>query len=679
MGEFPVIFVLNTDPPGDFFESLAEQGRSVLRCDGRQAASTVKPGQLLVCDRVPGWQALIARAEAAGGISILVGERPRPDELPHLLPLDLEIVSDFHEVTQAIDRAGKRIVALLSQGGSTNRSLVERAESAERVSRFAQSIATQLDLPHVMDEAMKRARELCEADGASLLLIDHQTGELYFDTVSGGAGGTLERVRLQPGQGVAGRCASRATSILVSDTSTNTEVDRTFDQQSGFNTASIIAVPLIRGGDVIGVIEAVRGVKSEPFSAALLRRLEDLAPHVTIAVHNAQMTSQLRASQAQVLGANAELERKVGERTEQIARAKREWEQTFDAIAEPIALMDGFVVRRANQAYARRVGKAITEVPGQLCHKLFAGRDQPCEGCPLLNRGDKLSGEVKIDNATFAISAFQLSSSTAERALVVHYRDVSGQRTLEHRLRETERMAALGQLASGAAHEINNPLGFLTSNLRSLKSHLEELSELNKDLGDAAHTLIEDGMEMINESLEGARRVADIVRGLRELAKLEIGRCEPVPVNPSVTRAVRAEFGAETTKVEVVLGSKAPVAVPPLQLDQVIGHILRNAHQAVGANGHVRIRSEDAEAGVQIVIEDEGSGIPKENLGRIFEPFFTTRGVGKGIGLGLTAAYGIVKRYGGDIHVWSTVGKGSVFTVQLPRAEAATVPAQPAA
>ncbi len=207
-------------------------------------------------------------------------------------------------------------------------------------------------------------------------------------------------------------------------------------------------------------------------------------------------------------------------------------------------------------------------------------------------------------------------------------------------------------------------MGFVTSNLRSLKVALEELSGVVGPPNSEMALTLKDGMEMIDESLQGAHRVAEIVKGLRELSRLEIGKSEPCCVNASVTRAVRAVGG----EISLELSAALPAAISPLQLDQALGHILKNARQAVGGATGVKVQTESDAREVRVSVRDEGSGISPENLRRIFEPFFTTRGVGKGIGLGLTAAYGIVRRAGGEIEVHSEVGRGSTFTLRLPRA-----------
>jgi signal transduction histidine kinase len=173
--------------------------------------------------------------------------------------------------------------------------------------------------------------------------------------------------------------------------------------------------------------------------------------------------------------------------------------------------------------------------------------------------------------------------------------------------------------------------------------------------------------------------VGDIVKGLRELSRLEIGKREPSNVNASVTRVVRTELG-ENANVALELDARALADIPPLQLDQVLGHVLRNARQATPRREKIHVRTESRDGEVLIHVSDEGVGIARENVRRVFEPFFTTRGVGKGIGLGLTAAYGIVKRVGGDIEASSEgPGRGARFTIKLPLAEAVAEPGDVAA
>jgi signal transduction histidine kinase/putative methionine-R-sulfoxide reductase with GAF domain len=626
----------------------------------------------------------IERLRAAGALCIVLGV-PGDDGLG-----EVDHATKPAELIAAVFRAQGKLEGV-ERGG------------LQRINQFSQAIATQFTLPELVQVAIAKSRELTEAEGASLLLVDLATGELTFDAVDGGAGGAINRVRLQRGHGIAGRVAVEARPRLVADVSTCPDFDASVDKRTGFHTGSIIAVPLVLAGDVLGVLMAVRSTSRRPFTYLHLERLEQLAPHVAIAVHNAQSTTALRASQSEVMQANLSLEQKVRERTEQISRAKQEWERTFDVIDEPIAMMDGFTLRRANQAYARRVRLPIQQIPGKTCHQVLAHRNTPCPHCPLTQgRGAPLRTELDFADArgprasTYRFSGYWMSDDPTNQSVVVHYADISQARALAERLRESERLAAVGQLASGAAHEINNPLGFLSSNLRSLRGVVDELRAPLRTLEDAGvlgrdkktdellellanmpppdNQVLEDALEMIDESLDGARRVADIVKGLRELSRLEIGRREPAVVNASVTRSVRAEFGENSPNVVLELEATSAADIPPLQLDQALGHVFKNARQSVNKSQRVVIRTWNAENEVLIQVRDEGMGIARENLRRVFEPFFTTRGIGKGIGLGLTAAYGIVKRAGGDIEAESEgQGKGAVFTIRLPRADAQQV------
>ncbi len=669
---------------GEVQAMLAPWGVAVDAADQDEALRHVEHATARVVLVLPfaGVRLYCERLRAAGAVPVVLALHHEPSESLEGLPA----VQTPYELVAQVFRA---------QGQTSD----ARLAAFDRVNTFAQIIATQFSLPELTRMAIAKSRELTQADGASLLLIDQATGELYFDVVAGSGDGTLDRVRLARGKGIAGRIALEARPRLVSDVAQCEDFDRSADMKSGFRTGSVIGAPLVVAGDVLGVLMAVRSATSRPFTPLELDQLVNLTPHVAIAVHNAQITTQLRQSQAQVLQVNQSLEQKVAERTQQISRAKAEWERTFDAIAEPIVLLDGFTIRRANAAFARRVQLKLQEVPGKVCHKLLAGRDQPCAGCPLLKARTESVSEVDVlipgekRKSLLRASAHWMSDDPHEKASVMQYQDVTQARQLQDRLRESERLVAVGQLASGAAHEINNPLGFLTSNLRTLRGLLDELKEPVRSLtqaltlvnegrlaelsdvlnaaGEVDAQAIEDGAEMIDESLDGARRVGEIVKGLRELSRLEVSRREPANVNASVSRAVRTELG-EAGNLVLELEAKAMADIPPLQLDQALTHLLRNARQAVRDTQRITVRTWNTQSEVLVQVRDDGVGIPKENLRRVFEPFFTTRGVGKGIGLGLTAAYGIVKRVGGEIDVESEgAGRGATFTLKLPRIDVA--------
>jgi signal transduction histidine kinase len=416
------------------------------------------------------------------------------------------------------------------------------------------------------------------------------------------------------------------------------------------------------------------------------QRFTGWGSQVATALAGVLNTARLHQAQSEILAANAALEAKIDLRTRAVVHAKREWERTFDAIREPIALQDGFVIRRANLAYAEAAGVPITQVPGKTCHQLLASRDTPCVGCPLASGSPELSAEIPLPRGrTVRFSGFRTDAGAEAETVVVHYRDVTAQRALEARLREHERLASLGQLAQGAAHEIQSTLQTILGDLSTLRSAAAELESSAASIeraarlcgqGDSAAAVraltevqVRDLAASLRQLLQdvegGAKRIGAIVKGLREIARQDVARPEPVNPVACLRRAVQTELGEAASSVVVRAESTARVLVTPGQLEQALVQLVRNARLAA-PSGSIRVRTLDEQSAVVIDVEDEGPGIPAAHLSRIFEPFFTTRGGAQGIGLGLTLVWIIVQRAGGTVEVASEVGRGSTFRIRLP-------------
>jgi two-component system NtrC family sensor kinase len=258
--------------------------------------------------------------------------------------------------------------------------------------------------------------------------------------------------------------------------------------------------------------------------------------------------------------------------------------------------------------------------------------------------------------------------------------DITDRKQMEETLLQAQNMASIGQLAAGVAHEINNPVGFVTSNIGTLKSYAETLFELVEHSTSSEQRkqadfefMKEDTAALLRESMDGLRRVRDIVQALKDFSEAGESQWQIADLHEGLESTLNALANELRFKarVEKHYGKVPPLHCLPGQMNQVFRHILLNAIQAIPEQGIIRIVTGSDREGVHLRIQDNGTGIAPDNLGRIFDPFFTTKPVGSGTGLGLYLAYGIVHKHGGRISVISEPGKGTALTVHLPLPPAA--------
>ena len=260
----------------------------------------------------------------------------------------------------------------------------------------------------------------------------------------------------------------------------------------------------------------------------------------------------------------------------------------------------------------------------------------------------------------------------------------------QNQLLQSEKMASIGQLAAGVAHELNNPIGFVSSNLGSLESYLQDIFSIldayaaaeasaPPDCAELERTrqlkiekdydyLRSDIFQLLAESRDGLQRVSKIVRDLKDFSRAGEATMQWADLHSGLESTLNVVWNELKYKCTVIreYGTLPPVWCEPSQLNQVFMNLLMNASHAIAEQGTITIRTGQAGQEVFVAISDTGSGIAPEHLKRIFDPFFTTKPVGKGTGLGLSLSYGIVKKHGGRIEVSSVPGQGTTFTLWLP-------------
>jgi signal transduction histidine kinase len=263
----------------------------------------------------------------------------------------------------------------------------------------------------------------------------------------------------------------------------------------------------------------------------------------------------------------------------------------------------------------------------------------------------------------------------------------------QSQLVQNEKLASLGQMVAGVAHEINNPLSFVANNVAVLQRDLKALGqllemyrqadtsieekqpELSAEIKDLAERVdlgytLPNLQELLTRSRVGLRRIQQIVKDLRDFARLDEADLHEVDLNDGIQSTANIVLGLakkKRVKVEMDLQPLPIVSCYPAKLNQVVMNLIANAIQASHEGGTVTVRSRhNGDNTVVIEVADQGTGIPQKIRERIFDPFFTTKPPGEGTGLGLSISYGIVHDHGGRIDVQSEEGKGATFTIMLP-------------
>jgi PAS domain S-box-containing protein len=408
------------------------------------------------------------------------------------------------------------------------------------------------------------------------------------------------------------------------------------------------------------IVVAHRSGRALTVEMDLIRVPDGQTPSVMVQLRDITERKQLEEQLEEYREA---LEWKVKARTREIEETKRYLESLLENANDVIYTLD------ADQRFTYVNGKVEAwgykkeDLIGRPYLSLLARRHRGRRLKNTLDIGNKQVYEVEVvgrsgevRTAMVSVSPLRDPSGRIQGVLGIA-RDMTETKRLEQQIRSSEKLASVGKLAAGVAHEINNPLGGILNCLYNLRKG----------------TLSPGRQEEYLVSMEdGLRRVQKIVRQLLEFSQQHEPERTPTDLNAVIDRVLvltNHAFVASHIRLDKQLDRSLPsLMVDRHMMEQVLMNLILNAIQAIKGGGVITIRTRARDSVYAVDVEDTGCGIPNTVLPRIFDPFFTTKGTGEGTGLGLSVSLGIIEKHGGQILVSSEVGKGSVFTVCLPLA-----------
>lgn len=579
----------------------------------------------------PAWTTVIIRSSV--GVLVLFAWIAQPPLAPMVAALTLTVLV---ALGLTVARAQEETERAVRERDEAVTQLDRRLNELFTLQELSYVLSESLQLDHIVNQVARYAKRFLQAEGSLVALLEEGSESLKVVSAEGALSPLLGRAIAQSTDTLIMRAIARerleaaeadATGILLIE---------------GVRVRSAVAIPLRAHGVTLGAL-VVADSKHGGFTSEDFQLFSTVATHAAVVLANSRFFEMIR-------------------------RGKEEWETTFNALTEGIAVVsaDGRVTR-ANTALGRLLGVSslslidqpfgetavgLTEAARTLMEEArTVGRTQP-----VITRSERLDRVLRL-------TAAPLAETGARTPVVLLIEDVTEQRKLEAQLIQNEKLAAVGQLVSGVAHELNNPL----TSIAGLAEFLVEQARPNAR--EREH------LRVIHEQAERAGR---IVRDLLTFARKGDREKIRVDVNELVSRtAALLQYDVKLRGIEFEhrLDPRAPaVLADPYELQQVVLNLVTNAFQAVGDLEPDRPRAIAVSTSldqdrVLVTVKDSGEGIPTDLLPQLFTPFFTTKEPGRGTGLGLSISYGIVEAHGGSLAYAPSPLGGAEFIVSLPAYE----------
>jgi two-component system NtrC family sensor kinase len=524
--------------------------------------------------------------------------------------------------------------------------LQDKMKQIELTGELGGIINSSLSIGTVFRIMVSEIRKLIDYSRASLLLFNEKENNLLIFALDTGMKTMMKKGVRAPLEGTSAGWVIRNNRPWISH-----DLEKTAFPLDGKLFAegirSTISIPLFKD-KMLGVFN-LDSTEKDKYSERDLQILLPAAKHISIALENALLF-------------------------EEISREKREWEKTFDAITDMVWIEDGGQrVIRANRTLLAKTGLSSVEIPGKKCSELLERIGVISNDCLCSETvaGKRPSFRELRGTGGFIFNfwAYPLIDEEGRLYAIVHYlKDVTSQKRLEQQLIRSDRLASLGTLVAGIAHEINNPLGIIAGYADALIDRAKERTLLDSPA-------FEDFPEYLDTIHKEIFRCKDILRSLLDFARPSCGTFRQIDINELIKEVillVNHKAKRLSHDIALRLNRDLPeISADPGSLRQLFMNIIINSIYFTPEKGSIVISSafDENTDTITVSVKDSGAGIPSGILGKVFDPFFTTKPVGEGTGLGLAICHKIVEEHGGSIDVESDEGSGSTFIIRFPANE----------
>lgn len=512
------------------------------------------------------------------------------------------------------------------------------------------------DAEGVQARIIRGVSQLLDCEAVALVLLNEpQDGWTVSKSLGAEAtnGGWLYQVGPLESQGLLSECLRSGQSLVANDGARDPRYAPACDGLGELAVRNLLCAAVVADGQVLGAIKAANKQTGgfEPADQALL---EVIAAQAALAISGTRLIHQIKLTNADLVAGRWEL---LGSRN--TLRA------LFDHLPAALYTIDlDYRLAAINRTRTQRLDQLPQSLVGQLCYQALFNRSEPCPECRV--RETLASGQTTQrserryagdDVFEWEISSYPIRDDNDQiiQAMLIE-QDVTERRRLEAILTQSEKLAAIGQLAAGVAHEINNPLTAIIANAQILHRELPANSDLQ---------------ESVDLIARAGARATQVVRNLLDFARKEEYHLGVTDLNETLERAlelVQHEILARGIRLEFNPDPNlAPILASQDHLQSVWLNLLLNAIDSLDKTpAEIRIKTLRVGNEIHVQVSDNGKGIPSDRLTRIFEPFYTTKAAGRGTGLGLSVSHRIIRQHGGRIGVESQVGQGSTFTIVLP-------------